>query len=417
MTRLQHTLARTTRTLEPVALLFLDLDNFKLINDSLGHQVGDQLLVAVATRLQSCVRPMDTIARLGGDEFTILLEDIRDVSCAIDVVERIYKALQMPFNISGHEIFTGTSIGIALSNSDHQYPNDLLRDADLAMYRAKNNGKAHYSLFDQSLSDHAQKRLELETDLRYALARGEFQLHYQPIVDLATGKITEMEALIRWLHPQHGLIAPTHFISVAEETGLILPIGEWVLTEACRQVVQWQAEYPNDQPLVISVNLSARQFQDPKLIEMISCTLEKTRLKPRCLKLEITESMMIQDSENTVSIIRNLKRLGVQLAIDDFGTGYCSLNYLKRFPVDTLKIDRSFISGLGQNPEDTAIVRAVIAFAKALALSITSEGVETSDQVRQLTTLECDRGQGYYFSKPLSCEAATRLLTGVTTWN
>ncbi len=409
MVRLEHALARLERTNNSVAVLVLDLDNFKVINDSLGHQVGDHLLIAVAERLKAGVRPTDTIARLGGDEFTILLEDVDDISQAIHTVERIQEQLEAPFMIHTHEIFTGASIGIALSESHHVQPDHLLRDADLAMYRAKSNGKAHYAVFDRSLTDRAQERLKLETDLRRAIERQSFKLHYQPIINLETNSVNEVEALVRWEHPERGLISPGEFIPIAEETGLILPLGQWVLTEACRQAVVWQRAYACQPPLIMGVNLSPRQFQDPNLVANIAQTLHETGLDPRCLKIEITERMMMQDSEASDTTLRELKQLGVLLAIDDFGTGYCSLNYLKRFPVDTLKIDRSFINGLGHNPEDTAIVRAVIAFAKALSLSVTGEGIETAEQLAQLRTLECHRGQGYYFSRPLSSEACGAL--------
>lgn len=410
LTCLQRALLRTKHTNCQVAVLFLDLDNFKLINDSLGHHLGDQLLIAAAKRLQSCVRPIDTVARLGGDEFTILLEDINEIANVIQIVEKIYEGLHSSFTIDGHELYISTSIGIALGNFEVDSPTDILRDADLAMYRAKSNGKAHYALFDRSLTYHAQERLELETDLRHAVERGELRIHYQPIIDLGTSRITEMEALVRWMHPKRGLIYPAQFIHIAEETGLILPIGQWVLREACRQAVVWQNQHPHKLPLVMSVNLSPRQFQQTNLVEMVNHCLQETRLPPQSLKLEITESMLMQDSENTETTLCKLKLLGVKLAIDDFGTGYCSLNYLKRFPVDTLKIDRSFIAGLGHNAEDTAIVRAIVAFGKALTLNITGEGIETQDQLEQLASLECEQGQGYYFSRPLSSDSAATVL-------
>jgi diguanylate cyclase (GGDEF)-like protein/PAS domain S-box-containing protein len=399
----KHALERTTQIDKHIALLFLDLDNFKLINDSLGHPVGDQLLVAVSERLQVSVRPSDTVARLGGDEFTVLIEDLVDVAQAVHVAERILDQLRAPFVIDGHKVFTTGSIGIAFS-SHSQTPDELLRNADLAMYQAKTSGKAGYAIFDHSLGERMRDRLLLENDLRRALELDQIQVYYQPVVNLANNTISEVEALARWMHPERGVIAPTEFVPIAEETGLILPIGQWILEQACRQAVAWHEQYPADPPLIMAVNLSPRQFQEPEVVTMVARTLEMTGLAPHCLKLEITEGMMMQDSAVTTSVLRDLKALGVELAIDDFGTGYCSLNYLKRFPVDTLKIDRSFINGLGKNAEDTAIVRAVIAFAKALNLSVTGEGVETAHQVAELSALDCERGQGFFFGRPLPRE-------------
>jgi diguanylate cyclase (GGDEF)-like protein/PAS domain S-box-containing protein len=415
MERLAHGLERAQRHQKQVAVLFLDLDNFKVINDSLGHQVGDHLLRAVARRMQACVRPADTVARLGGDEFIILLEDVAGVQDAILVADRVQAMLHTPMNLGDHEVFTTASIGIAMSSPEHHCADDLIRNADLAMYQAKMQGKAQHALFESGMNARALERLALETDLRRATERNEFTVVYQPVVDLASGKMCEVEALVRWDHPRRGRVAPGEFIPLAEETGLIIHIGQLVLDRACRQVRAWQDLYPSDLPLVLAVNLSVRQFQHSRLVENIANTLKETGLDPHCLKLELTESMMMQDGEHNVAIMRDLKRLGIQLAIDDFGTGYCSLGYLKCFPVDTLKIDRSFIAGLGSNVEDTAIVRAVIAFAKALNLSVTGEGIETLEQLKQLKALECTRGQGYYFGRPLPGEVITALLEGACT--
>lgn len=411
MERLSHALERAQRHHKRIAVLFLDLDNFKVINDSLGHQAGDHLLRTVAQRLQGCIRPADTVARLGGDEFIILLEEIGDLRDATQVAERIQQALSTPLPLNDeHEVFTTVSIGIALNSAEQNRPDDLVRSADLAMYRAKAQGKSQHALFDPNMNSRAMERLALETDLRRATERNEFLVVYQPVVDLLTGKMREVEALVRWDHPRRGRVSPGEFIPLAEETGLIIQIGQLVLEQACRQVRGWQLLYPSDEPLVLSVNLSARQFQHPHLVASIAATLAETGLDPRCLKLEITETMMMQDGEHNAAVMRDLKRLGIQLAIDDFGTGYCSLGYLKCFPVDTLKIDRSFIAGLGSSAEDTAIVRAVIAFAKALNLSVTGEGIETLDQLNQLKALECTRGQGYYFGRPLSGDVVAALL-------
>ena len=404
MNRLAHALMRTERRAEQVAVLFLDLDRFKVINDSLGHSVGDQLLVEVSRRLLTCLRPADTVARLGGDEFAILLEDVERVNGATWVAERIAAQLETPFSFEGREVFVTTSIGIALSHAGEAGPEEIVRDADLAMYHAKNKGKARYEVFDGGMNAPAIQRLDLEIDLRSAVARQEFRIYYQPVVALETGRITEVEALIRWEHRQRGLLPPSDFITLTEETGLIVPIGRWVLTEACRQARAWQAEYPADPPLVMSVNLSARQFQQPNLVQEIAQALRQSGLNPASLKLEITESVVMHDAPSTLAKLHALKELGVQLAIDDFGTGYSSLGYLKRFPVDTLKIDQSFVKGLGHDAEDTAIVSAVITVAKSLNLDVTAEGIETEEQLAQLRALGCDRGQGYYFAKPLAAD-------------
>jgi diguanylate cyclase (GGDEF)-like protein/PAS domain S-box-containing protein len=411
MDRLEHVLARARRSKLSAAVIFLDLDNFKVVNDSLGHKVGDQLLVEVAQRIQSCLRPEDTAARLGGDEFTVLLEDVAELSDAIRVAERIAEHLSAPFTLNRQEVFSSASIGIALSTPEHGGPEALVRNADVAMYQAKVNGKARYQVFEPSMNARANERLELETDLHRAIERGELRVYYQPIVSLKTGRISEMEALVRWERPAHGMVSPAEFIPLAEDVGLIVPIGQWVLEEACQQARLWQQRYPSDPPLVMSVNLSARQFQQPTLIEDIRRALDETGLDPGTLKLEITESVVMQKAESTIATLQELKGLGVQLAIDDFGTGYSSLSYLKRFPVDTLKIDRSFVAGIDADSQDTAIVDAMLALARALKLTVTAEGIESLAQLRRLHALGCDRGQGYYFAKPLPAGAISTLLT------
>ena len=393
-----------------LGVLFIDLDNFKIINDSLGHQAGDAVLVETARRLQSCLRASDTAARLGGDEFTVLLEDIDGLDDAVAVAERVAAALRTPIPVAGREVFMGSSIGIALSSPAQQGAADLLRCADLAMYEAKRRGKGRYEVFDERTLGRVSDRLDLETDLRHAIERGEFRVHYQPIIDLRTERIVEVEALVRWEHPLRGRVAPNHFIPVAEETGLIVPIGQWILEQACRQAAAWQRAYPHAQRLVVSVNLSARQFQHPTLVADIGRTLRQTALPARCLKLEITESVVMQDAEAAIVTLRGLKSLGIQLAIDDFGTGYSSLSYLKILPVDTLKIDRSFVDGLGQDPQDTAIVRSIIALARTLHLSVTGEGIETAAQQHHLQQLGCHRGQGYLFARPVPADAFDALL-------
>jgi diguanylate cyclase (GGDEF)-like protein/PAS domain S-box-containing protein len=410
MDRLEHALARRGRHGTSVAVLFLDLDNFKVVNDSLGHQAGDQLLIELAERLQVGLRPEDTVARVGGDEMAILLEDVESHAEVGEVAARIQQRLSAPVRLEGREVFTTVSIGVALSTIDHGRPEDLLRDADVALYRAKAQGKARHAIFDPSMDAQALERLELETDLRYAVERHELLVHYQPIADLETGRVCEVEALIRWRHPQRGMIPPLQFIPLAEETGLIIPIGRWVLEEAARQVRRWQVEHPLLPPLTLSVNISARQLQHPHLIGEIAEVLTTTDLDPSSLRLEITESVVMEDAEATSVTLRGLKALGIELAIDDFGTGYSSLSYLNRFSVDAVKIDRSFVSQIGTSSRDATIIQAIIALAKSLSLSVTAEGIESVEQLRQLQALGCNRGQGYLLAKPLSPEAVPSFL-------
>jgi diguanylate cyclase (GGDEF)-like protein len=408
--RLQHALVSANRSNDSIAVLFLDLDNFKLINDSFGHKAGDQLLIAVSKRLETCLRNSDTLARLGGDEFTILLENILSMEYATAIANRIAEQLEAPFSLEGHEIFVTTSIGIATGALAQDRPENFLRNADAAMYEVKKSGKAHHQVFNLNMASQARQQLLLESELRRAIEHEEFKVYYQPIVQLDTGKIVEVEALVRWQHPQRGLVPPLEFISLAEETGLIIPIGQWVLQTACRQLQEWHLQYSSDPPLIMSINLSSKQFQQTQIAEKIAMTLQEHNLEPWCIKIEITESLLLKNTASNIDIMQRLKDLGVHLAIDDFGTGFSALNYLKQFPIDTLKIDRAFTSGLGEDVEDTAIVHAIIAFAKALNLSITAEGIETADQLALLQELKCDRGQGYYFSKPLTSEALSQQL-------
>ncbi len=391
------------------AALFLDLDRFKIINDSLGHMVGDQLLVGIAHRLEACLRPGDTVARLGGDEFTILLEDLSGNEDAIDVARRVQEAVTQPFNIGGHEVFTTASIGIALSTTGYERAEDLLRDADTAMYRAKMQGKKRHVVFDKAMHDRAMELLQLETDLRRAIQRREFFLNYQPIVSLETGKVSSFEALVRWRHPERGLVMPGEFISVAEETGLIIPLGQWVLAEACRQMREWQKHYLIDEDVTMSVNLSSRQFSQADLIEQVSSVLRETGLPALNLKLEITESMVMENFDTAIQMLTQLRNLGVGLSIDDFGTGYSSLSYLHRFPIDTLKIDRSFVTQMTDNTENAEIVRTIVTLARSLGMNVIAEGVETRAQLTQLRDLGCDFGQGYLFSKAVGAPAALDL--------
>ncbi|MBI4277292.1 MAG: EAL domain-containing protein [Armatimonadetes bacterium] len=413
MDRVDHALARARRRQESVAVMFVDLDNFKVVNDSLGHHIGDRLLVATALRFRACVRTEDTVARLGGDEFAVLLERIATVTDATRVAERIAEQLRAPFVVDGHEVFATASVGIAFSQPEDGQAERLMREADLAMYRAKTTGKSHYSVFDESMGARALRRLELEGDLRRGLERGEFTVHYQPVVDLASGRIGEVEALVRWRHPAFGLMTPGEFIPLAEETGLILPLGRWVLAEACRQVRAWQARHPDDPPLVVSVNLSPRQVQHAGLVDEIAQALHETGLDPRSLKVEITENVLMDDGEKTTGVLQRLRALGVRIAIDDFGTGYSSLSYLKRFQVDAVKIDRSFIEKLDRDPEDTAIVQAMVSLARALNLAVACEGVETAEQLTRLQTMGCDQGQGFYFARPTTGAEIGTLLEGL----
>jgi diguanylate cyclase (GGDEF)-like protein len=392
------------------AVLFLDLDRFKVINDSLGHVVGDKLLVGIARRLETVVRPGDTVSRLGGDEFTILLDDLGDAGEAEVVAGRLLRELAMPYNLGGHEVFISVSIGVALSANGYQRPEDILRDADTAMYRAKQLGKARYEVFDQTMHARAVDRLEMERDLRRSVERREMFLQYQPIVSLDTGAVRGFEALARWRHPERGVIPPAKFIPIAEETGMIIPIGIWVLGEACRQIRRWQELYPANEPLTISVNLSGKQFMQRDLLEQVEAVLRQTGLDPGSLKLEITESVVMDNIETATRTLERLRALGVELSIDDFGTGYSSLSYLQRFPVSTLKIDRSFVSRMTESEGTAEIVKTIMTLAQNLGMGVVAEGVETELQREQLKALECEFGQGYYFARPMDDDDAEELL-------
>jgi diguanylate cyclase (GGDEF)-like protein/PAS domain S-box-containing protein len=407
------------------AVLFLDLDGFKMINDSLGHGIGDQLLVGVANRLEKCLRVSDTVtrieklftlARLGGDEFTILLDQVKDSSDAIVVAERIMKAIAAPFNLDGKKLFTSVSIGIALSSIGYDKPEDLLRDADTAMYRAKTLGKSRYEVFDLDMRASVIARLQLETDLRTALEREEFRNFYQPIISLDSGRITGFEALLRWQHPARGLLQPLDFIPVAEETGMIREIGWWNLQKACLQISAWNSCRNAGPPLTMSVNLSVKQFLQPNLAAEIGKLLSEVGLPPDILKLEITESTVMADPSTAVEMLLQIKSVGVQLSIDDFGTGYSSLSYLHRFPLDTLKIDSSFTKAMGEEGDSMEIVRTILPMANSLRLNVIAEGVETAEQLAILRKLRCEYAQGYYFSKPVTADEAGALLGKNPKW-
>jgi diguanylate cyclase (GGDEF)-like protein len=404
------------------AVLFLDLDRFKVINDSLGHLAGDELLMLIVQRLRGSLSHADTVARVGGDDFAILARNI-DLGSAMNLADRIHQALIVPFELKGQEVFVTASIGIAVGGepataSVREQPEHLLRDAHTAMYRAKALGTGRYQVFNASMHDLAVERLQLETDLRMALKRREFLLHYQPFVSLETGKIIGFEALVRWQHPLRGLVSPVKFIPVAEETGAIVPLGEWVLEEACRQLRLWEGMFNFDRPLIMSVNLSGKQFAQPDLVARIQEILETTGLSPQSLKLEITESVVMDDVESAIEVLKHMKALKVKLGIDDFGTGYSSLSYLSRFPTDTLKVDKSFVGRMETESEgeNVAIVRTIVTLAHALGMDVIAEGVETAAQLAKLRAIGCEYGQGYFFAKPLPSDDATVLMASEPQW-
>jgi diguanylate cyclase (GGDEF)-like protein/PAS domain S-box-containing protein len=412
--RVEHMIERQARDNLPVSILFMDLDDFKTINDSLGHAAGDRMLAEVGERLKVSLRQADTAARLGGDEFAILLEDGGDGVDAAEVAARILASLEGPFHLEGKEVFARASIGIATADAETGGPEgaeELLRNADVAMYMAKEAGKGRYQVFEPAMHDTALRRLELKADLQRAVDNDEFILHFQPVIELATGRVEGLEALVRWQHPTRGLIPPLDFIPLAEETGLIVSLGRWVLQEACTQARQLQERYVMDPPLQMAVNLSARQLQRPEIVGEIAATLMETQLDPSSLVLEITESVMMQDMELSIQRLAELKELGVQLAVDDFGTGYSSLNYIRRFPVDILKVDKSFVDGVNDGGEESALTAAIIELAGILRLRPVAEGIERADQLEKLLDLRCDLGQGYYFAKPLPLQAVDELLT------
>ncbi|BAY65428.1 response regulator receiver modulated diguanylate cyclase/phosphodiesterase [Calothrix brevissima NIES-22] len=398
------------------ALLYLDCDRFKVVNDSLGHLVGDELLLAIAHRLQSTLTPMDTIARLGGDEFGILLENPTDINMVIEVAERLLQQLSLPFKLTRYEVFMNASIGIAWGNKDYDRPEYLLRDADTAMYRAKALGRARYHVFDPIMYQEAIQLLEIENDLRRAVARQEFIVYYQPIVSLLTGKIAGFEALVRWQHPIRGLILPAEFIPVAEETGLITSINTWVLQSACQQLRLWQHHPAIPDSLTISVNLSARLFSQPNLMAQIDEILYETQVNPENLELEITETVIMENSHAVKTILQQLKERRIKLVMDDFGTGYSSLSYLHSFPLNALKIDKSFVKRMQENQDDMGLVPAMINIADSMGMRAIAEGVETTEQLAQLRSLNCEFAQGFLFSKPIEQQSVLNLLTTAPQW-
>jgi diguanylate cyclase (GGDEF)-like protein len=415
--RLGLSLARAKRREDFLfAVLFLDFDRFKLINDSLGHLCGDRALVAIARRLEDCVRSGDTVARLGGDEFAILLDDVRSEADVERITEQMEHRLAAPFQVDGNEIFVSASIGIAFGSLSYAKAEEILRDADTAMYRAKALGRSRHEVFNEELHLAALDRLKMETDLRHAIEEKSFGVQYQPIVALADGRMVGFEALVRWRHPVWGLVPPDQFIQVAEETGLILPIGRWVLSEACGRMHKWQQDHPSDPPLAINVNLSRRQLLQADLLEQIRLILKDTELPAESLRLEITESAILENPEGAVEFLNHLKSLDIGLCVDDFGTGYSSLSSLQQFPVNVLKIDRSFIRGMGPEGEKDEIVRAVVGLAHSLRMKVVAEGVETEGQLRRLRAMSCDYGQGYLLCRALDADAVDRLLERSERW-
>ena len=411
MEHLERALKRKQRQPDyAFAVLFLDLDRFKIINDSLGHAAGDRLLVEVANRLCKCIRPYDTAARLGGDEFTILLDEITDTSKAINCVQRIQAELNLPIDINGNTVFTGSSIGIVIATEQYTSASDLLRDADIAMYRAKETCKSSYALFDQVMHAQTMRRLQLENELRIGLENQEFQLYYQPIISLLDQCIVGFEALVRWQHPEEGFISPGDFISIAEETGLILPLGNWILEQACRQIRQWQQRYENHRHLKININVASQQIREPTLLDSLDKILHDVGLSGNDLRLEITESTLMQQTGENIETLRQIRQRQIQISIDDFGTGYSSLSYLSRFPINNLKIDRAFVGRMHLDPDSFEIVRTIATLAHALGMDVTAEGIELEEQFNHLRELGCELGQGYFFSPPLDAVMAEKLL-------
>jgi diguanylate cyclase (GGDEF)-like protein/PAS domain S-box-containing protein len=407
--RLTQSLSVLPRKATGLAVLFLDVDRFKVINDSLGHEAGDEVLLELSRRLAALMRPGDTVARFGGDEFVVLCHDIHSPSEAMQIAERLQHGITPPITTRESEVVLTVSIGISLAGTGADLPGDLLRDADAAMYRAKRDGRARALLFADSIRDEALARLETEVELRKALSSDDLRLHFQPVIDLSSGETVGVEALLRWQHPTRGLVMPQEIIPIAEDSGLIVPLGEWVLEQACQQLVAWQGG--QTQRLTMAVNLSGLQISRPDFIERVADILARTGVDPTALYLEVTETVLMNDAEQALRVLLGLKALGVRISVDDFGTGYSSLTYLKRFPVDVLKIDRSFVDGLGSDPEDLAIVQATLALAQALGMSTVAEGIETDQQLEVLRRLGCTQGQGYLFSRPVPADELELLLT------
>jgi len=413
MDRIGYCIRRTQRAKDTLfAIIFIDLDRFKIVNDSLGHAAGDKLLIAIAERLATATRGIDTVcrvqpehlARLGGDEFVVLLDTIRAPQDALRVCQRILDELSHPHTINGQEVRSSASLGVAISNGSYERPEDILRDADTALYIAKESGRGNYRIFHPDMHAAAMQRLWIESELRHAIDRGELSLVYQPIIDLVTGRMLEVEALLRWQHPQRGMIPPADFIAIAEETGLIFSLGHWVLQEACRQMKQWQTGVPELAEVAVGVNISCRQFARSDTQNAVRRVLNETGLEAKYLKLEITETAVMNDVTSVIVELTALRNMGVQFHLDDFGTGYSSLGYLNRMPIEALKIDRSFINAMASDRMGTSIVQAIIVLAHSMNMKVVAEGVENETQLAKLTSLGCNYAQGYYFSKPLSAD-------------
>jgi diguanylate cyclase (GGDEF)-like protein len=399
-----------------LAVLFVDLDRFKNVNDSLGHSVGDELLIQLARRLTHFLRPGDTVARLGGDEFAILLNDVHGASDATRVAERLQELIREKIVVAGREVFTSASVGVALSSPTYKHPEEILRDADTAMYRAKAAGRSCYQVFDQAMHRSAVALLKLETELRRAVELKQFLMHYQPIVSLENGRIVGFEGLVRWKHPERGIVSPDQFIAVAEETGLIVPLGWWVLRQSCRHAREWQQLFPSDPPLYVSVNISGKVVMQPDMFDRVMGILEETGLPPTSLRLEITENVIMDHGDIALAKLAQFHTLGVQFSVDDFGTGYSSLSYLQRFSYDTLKIDRSFISEMESKGDASAIVQTIVALANMLKINVVAEGVETALQFERLREIGCSHAQGFWFSRPVDRAATQALLLHAPVW-
>jgi diguanylate cyclase (GGDEF)-like protein len=412
--RLEGALARRRRDGRAVAVLLADIDQFKLVNDSLGHAAGDDLLVALAPRLHDAVRPSDTVARLGGDEFLVVCEQLDGPHEAIRVAERVAQAINQPIVLSAGEHFITASIGIAVAESADALPEDLLRDADAAMYRAKERGRGRYELFDDVLRRRVLTRLRTENELRRGIDQDELRVVYQPVVELDGGEVVAVEALVRWQHPERGLLEPMEFIPVAEDSGLIAALGDWVLAAACRDGAEWQRRYDRAEPLLVCVNASPRQLADAAFPARVADVMARAGLAPGSLALEITESVLMEEAHAPVTVLAGLREYGLRLMLDDFGTGYSSLAYLKRFPLDVLKIDRSFVAGLGRDEDDAAIVAAVIEMARQLGLTVVAEGVERPEQLERLRDLGCDRVQGRLIAEPMPAARLEQLMASTT---
>jgi diguanylate cyclase (GGDEF)-like protein len=407
--RLEHALSVTARRESSVAVLFLDLDQFKLVNDSLGHAAGDELLSSVAPRLEQALRPGDTVARFGGDEFAVLAEDIGSERGATRIAERIAESLSRPFVLRDREHFVSASIGISIGTGSEQ-PEALIRDADSALYRAKERGRGGYEIFDEVMRSRVIEHMQIENDLRRAIQRGELELYYQPVIRLHSGAVVSMEALLRWNHPERGMVGPLSFIPVAEESRLIIPIGRWVIEQACRQVAAWQQLKPDQAPMSVAVNISARQLADPELISHIEGSVRANRIDPSTLWLELTETAVLEDTDFVERSLRQLKGLGLRLVLDDFGVGFSSLGYLKRLPLSLIKLDRSFVENVPENAHDAAIVRAVCQMAGTIGIGVVAEGVETEEQVRAARDLGCGYAQGFHFARPMPADEVEDLL-------